>query len=71
MADADNLKKGDKVRWNTPQGETSGEVVRIAKSDTQIKGTKLSASKDDPRVIVESDKSGKQAGHKPGSVKKA
>ncbi len=63
--------KGDKVRWNTPQGETTGKVVKVVKSDTKVKGQKLSASQDDPRVIVESDKSGKQAGHKPDSLKKA
>jgi hypothetical protein len=67
MAD---MSKGDKVRWNTPQGETTGKVVKVVTSDTKVKGQKLSASEDDPRVIVESDKSGKQAGHKPDSLKK-
>jgi hypothetical protein len=70
MADSDDLHEGDEVTWNTPQGRTKGKVVKKVTSDTKVAGTKLSASKDDPRVIVESDKSGKKAGHKPESVDK-
>ncbi len=65
-----DFKKGDKVTWNTPQGETEGKVVKTVTDDVKVGGTQLRASKDDPRVIVESDKSGKQAGHKPDSVKR-
>lgn len=64
-------KKGDKVRWNTSQGETHGTVVEVRTSDFSIEGTDLKASKDDPRIVVESAKSGKRAAHKPGSLKKA
>ncbi len=53
-----------------PQGETTGKVVKVVTSDTKVKGQKLSASRDDPRVIVESEKSGKRARHKPESLKK-
>ena len=67
MAD---VKKGDHVEWNTPQGRTEGTVEKVVTEDTQVAGQKLKASDDDPRVIVKSDKSGKKAGHKPGSVKK-
>lgn len=70
MADPDDLHKGDDVTWNTPQGKTEGKVVKKVASNTKVQGTKLSASKDDPRVIVKSDKSGKTAGHKPESVDK-
>ena len=34
------------------------------------KGTKVRASEDDPRYVVESDKSGKVAAHKPDSLEK-
>jgi hypothetical protein len=64
-------KKGDKVRWNTSQGETHGKVVDIRTSDFSIEGTDLTASKDDPRIVVESDKTGKRAAHKPDALKKA
>ena len=64
-------KKGDKVRWNTSQGETHGIVVDVKTSDFSIEGTDLKASEDDPRIVVESDKSGKRAAHKPDALKKA
>ena len=62
------LKKGDKVEWNTPQGKTSGEIKKKLTSPTKIKEHKFSASKDDPQFLVESEKSGKEAAHKPGSL---
>ena len=63
-------KKGDKVEWNTSQGKTHGTVEKKQTSKTQIKGHKVAATKDDPQYIVKSDKSGKQAAHKAGELKK-
>jgi plastocyanin len=68
---AKDLKPGDKVRWDTSQGETHGEVVRKQTSPTQIKGHRVAASKEDPQYIVKSAKSGKQAAHKPDELKKS
>ena len=70
------LKKGDKVAWSTPQGETRGKVVQKLTSDTRVgnegqKGTRVSASKKDPRYLVESEKTGKRAAHKPESLETA
>ena len=70
MAKAADLSKGDRVRWSTPQGRTTGEVVRIMTKPFSIKGTDLQASKDDPRVVVQSEKTGAQAGHKPSALTK-
>jgi len=66
-----DLKKGDKVTWETSQGKTEGKVVKKQTSDTQIKDHKVKASKDDPQIIVESSKSGKRAAHKPEALDKA
>jgi len=68
---SEGLKNGDKVSWETSQGETEGRVVKKQTSDTKIKGHTVRASKDDPQVIVESSKSGKRAAHKPDALKKA
>lgn len=65
-----NLKAGDKVAWDTSQGETHGKVVRKQTTETHIKGHKVAASKDNPEYIVRSDKSGKTAAHKPDELKK-
>ncbi len=63
-----DLKKGDAVEWNTSQGKTEGKVVRKQTSETEIKGHKVAASKDDPQYIVESDKTGARAAHKPEAL---
>jgi hypothetical protein len=67
---ADDLKKGDKVEWETSQGKTVGTVKKKLTSETQIKGHKVAASKDNPEYLVESDKSGAEAAHNPESLKK-
>ena len=66
----EKLKKGDKVEWETSQGTTSGTVKKKLTSETKIKDHKVAASEDNPEYLVESDKSGKEAAHKPESLKK-
>jgi hypothetical protein len=67
---AKSLKKGDKVEWNASQGKTHGKVIKKQTSETHIKGHRVAASKDNPQYIVQSDKSGEKAAHKPGALKK-
>ena len=62
--------KGDNVVWQTPQGETHGTVEEIITETTNVKGHTAKASEDAPQVLVKSEKTGKQAAHKPGSLKK-
>jgi hypothetical protein len=67
---AKDLNKGDQVEWDTSQGKTHGIVERKQTSRTQIKGHMVAASKDNPQYIVKSGKSGKEAAHKPGELRK-
>lgn len=67
---ADELEKGDKVAWKTPQGKTEGKVEKKLTSETEIKGHKVAASEDDPQYLVKSDKSGNKAAHKPDALEK-
>jgi hypothetical protein len=67
---AKGFKPGDKVAWDTSQGETQGKVVKKQTTPTCIKTHKVAASKDNPQYIVESDKSGKRAAHKPEELRK-
>jgi len=64
------LKKGDKVEWDTSQGKTHGTVQKKQTTETHIKSHKVAATKDDPQYIVKSDKSGKEAAHKPEELRK-
>lgn len=67
---AEEFKKGDKVEWHTSQGKTTGEVKKKLTSPTDIKGHHVAASEDNPEYLVKSDKTGKEAAHKPDALKK-
>jgi len=64
------LKLGDKVEWETSQGKTSGTVKKKLTAPTDIKTHHVAASKENPEFLVESEKSGGLAAHKPSSLKK-
>jgi hypothetical protein len=68
---AKNLRKGDKVSWNSHGGEAVGEVEEKLTEDTEAAGRTVRASKDDPQYLVKSDKSGGEAVHKPDALKKS
>lgn len=67
---ASELKTGDRVSWNTPQGRTQGTVVEDRTRDFEFAGQHFTASADDPAYIVESEKSGDRAAHKRSALRK-
>ncbi|MGI4747602.1 MAG: DUF2945 domain-containing protein [Janthinobacterium lividum] len=67
---AQAMKKGDKVKWTAAQGEIEGTVEKTVTSTTKVKGHTAKATKEKPEVLVKSDKSGRQAVHKPNELKK-
>jgi hypothetical protein len=64
------LRQGDRVEWNTSQGKTTGRVIRKVTRPTKVGGTELKGSTDDPVYLVESEKTGKRAGHKADALRK-
>ncbi len=56
--------------WNTPRGKTRGTLKKKLTSNTEVGGQKINASEEDPRYLVESEKSGKEAAHKPDALSK-
>ncbi|KQQ25857.1 MULTISPECIES: DUF2945 domain-containing protein [unclassified Frondihabitans] len=64
------FSKGDKITWNTPQGETHGEVVDKRVKEFEFDGQKFKASSDEPYYIVKSEKSGSEAAHKESALTK-
>lgn len=68
---SEQLKAGDKVQWKSSQGTVTGKVKKKLTSPTDIKGHHVAASKDNPEYLVASDKTGAEAAHKPGSLKKS
>lgn len=67
---SDSIGKGDRVSWDTPQGRTQGKVVDRKTKDFSIKGNDFTASEDEPMLVVESEKTGAQAAHKPSALRK-
>ncbi len=72
MSDDEDLKKGDEVEWSSHGNKVTGEVERKVTKEVDDKdvGRKIKASKDEPQYVVKSDKSGGEAAHKPGALKK-
>ncbi len=74
--DGDSAKKdesfepGDHVAWNTSQGETTGVVRQRLTERAKIHDYEVAASPDEPQYLVVSDKSGAEAAHKPGALRK-
>lgn len=62
--------RGERVAWNTSQGETTGKVVERLTDVADIKGHHVAASDDDPQYLVESDRSGARAAHKPEALRR-
>ncbi|MFN7116373.1 MAG: DUF2945 domain-containing protein [Saprospiraceae bacterium] len=67
---AAEFKTGDRVEWNTPQGKTTGRIKKKLTKPLDIKGHHVAASEDNPQYLVESDKSGEEAAHKPEALRK-
>lgn len=67
---AEQFKRGDHVEWKTPQGQTQGEIEKKLTEPTDIKGHHVAASTENPEYLVKSEKTGKEAAHKPESLKK-
>ncbi|GAA0380802.1 DUF2945 domain-containing protein [Microbispora corallina] len=60
---------GDEVTWRSHGSTASGEVKKKITKRTEEAGRTVDASPDDPQFLVESEKSGRQAVHKPSALK--
>ena len=67
---AEELNKGDRVEWETSNGKTIGKVKKQVTQPSDIKRHYVAASEKNPQYLVETEKTGKEAAHKPESLKK-
>jgi hypothetical protein len=65
----ESLKKGDKVSWRSHGENVHGTVEQKITKRTETAGRTVAASTDDPQYRVRSDRTGKDAVHKPGALK--
>lgn len=66
----EEFKKGDHVEWKSHGSTAKGTVEEKITKDTEAAGRTVKASSDDPQYRVKSEKSGNDAVHKPGALKK-
>jgi hypothetical protein len=64
------LRKGDKVTWQSHGTTVPGTVEEKITSDKKAAGREVRASQDEPQYRVVSDKSGRDAVHKPEALRK-
>ena len=64
------FKQGDKVKWSSGGGTSTGTVQKRITESTTLDGTSVAASKDDPRYLVKNDNTGSVSGHKPDALSK-
>jgi hypothetical protein len=49
-------------------GWVEGKVVEVLKAGKNVEGKQVKATKDDPRIVLKSNSSGKICVHKPNNV---
>ena len=65
------FEKGDRVTWQSHGGTAEGVVEKKITSDTEAAGRTVRASEDEPQYLVESEKTGARAAHKPDALRRA
>jgi hypothetical protein len=65
---ATTFKKGDKVQWHAAQGTITGIVKKKLTAPIDVKGHHVAASEKEPQYLVESDKTGAEAAHRPEAL---
>ncbi|MFC7532778.1 DUF2945 domain-containing protein [Actinoplanes sp. GCM10030250] len=63
------LKKGDDVSWKSHGETVEGTVEQKITKRTEAAGRTVAASPDEPQYKVKSDKTGREAVHKPEALK--
>lgn len=67
---AEEFRRGDRVEWKFGRGTAVGVVRKKLTSRTEVGGQVVAASKDDPRYLVETERSRKRAAKRPAVLKK-
>ena len=65
---SENLHKGDHVTWRSHGEDVHGTVEKKITKRTTEAGRTVDASTDEPQYQVRSDKTGRDAVHKPGAL---
>ncbi|TMK69575.1 MAG: DUF2945 domain-containing protein [Actinobacteria bacterium] len=64
------FRRGDRVEWNFRGRRVVGKVRKRLTARTEVAGQVVAASKDDPRYLVRSEKTGKETVRRPSGLTK-
>jgi Hypervirulence associated proteins TUDOR domain len=67
---ADGFRRGDRVEWSFRGRMVRGKVLRRLTKRTEVGGQVVAASKDDPRYLLRTEKSGKETARRPGALRR-
>jgi Hypervirulence associated proteins TUDOR domain len=70
MARRAAFKIGDHVSWNSEAGRVSGIIRKKITAPINFKGYTVHASREEPRYLIESDKTDHLAMHKASALRK-
>ena len=62
------FKRGDRVEWNFRGRTVVGRVRRRLTKRAELNGRVVAASREAPRYLVRSDKTGKETTRRPGAL---
>jgi DUF2945 family protein len=62
------MRKGEKVTWSSHGHEVHGTVEEKITSETTAAGRTVKATPEEPQFKVKSDKTGREAVHKPEAL---
>jgi hypothetical protein len=66
----EEFKRGDRVRWSFRGRPVTGTVRRRITKRTELAGRPVAGSKDDPRYVVRSERSGKETVRRAASLER-
>jgi hypothetical protein len=66
----DDFKRGDRVEWKFGRGKAVGVVRKKLTARTTVGNQAVAATKDDPRYLVETERSRKQVAKRPGALRR-
>ena len=66
---ARRFKVGDHVTWNSEAGWVTGRIIRVHTKDTEYKGYRRHATREEPQYEIRSDKTEHIAMHKGRALK--
>jgi DUF2945 family protein len=64
------FKVGDHVSWNSEAGRVSGIIRKKIVAPIEFKGYTVHASREEPRYLIESDKTDHMAMHKGSALRR-